>query len=275
MKKIVIFFLIILFTIIQNIDAAFYNMPRGSYSLSLGGAAAAYIDDASAAYYNPSFLPLLSHHINLEVYTHKFYGISGLGENFVAGAFNKSGFGLGIAYFSDYLKNIYTESNLFASFGFSYKKMNFGISYIMRGIDAGQYSSRFNDLNMSINYNEKYFSVSVIAKNIMHPAILLINKTEKLPFRISPAISVSPQKNTYFLLSSDDLSHPIATYHFGIQYIISRTLFIRMGVMPNIYSGGIGIKYKFVDIDFAVENADNLGLYSLLTLKLNFLRRNN
>lgn len=274
MKKILHLWLGFLFFVIvvaEQGNAAFYNLPRGSFSLSLGGAAAAYPKYASAALYNPAYLPYLQYLANLEGYSHSLYGVTDIRESFIAAAFAKGKFGLGVCYFADELKNIYKEASIYYSFGMNiYKNFSAGISYISRTVSSDDLSTNAGDFSFFINYNlRNHINAFLSVKNLLQSEYTLISLSEKKSREVGAGLAFKPRPDILFIFDADRIDEPLNTFHFGIEYKIG-ILFLRMGVMPNIYAAGFGIQQKFYGIDFAVENVENLGLYALLTFRLNY-----
>ena len=88
----------------------------------------------------------------------------------------------------------------------------------------------------------------------------------------SSGITFKPLKTTNINLAiHKELTLPISI-SFGAEYYLVEFLALRLGIKnePNIYSGGIGINYSFLNLDYAVSSHQDLGLTHQIGLIINF-----
>lgn len=257
--------------IVANVAAfsAFEQNEAGAKPYALGGAFVALADNAWAVFYNPAGIARLVHNEVSVFYLPQQFGLKELSTTVIAGNYNSNvgTFGFGVR-----------------RFGFSlYKEITATIAYasMFLGVYAG---ANLNYYSLTIsNYGNdvaigmdagilfplvKDFDFGISVKNLNMPTIG--KRREKLPQIFSTGINYSPVEN---LVVAADYRKEIGfegSPRFGVEYKVFEFASLRAGAAnnPPTYTAGIGVEYKFIQIDYSFFTHQELGMSHTFSVTL-------
>jgi len=173
-----------------------------------------------------------------------------------------------------------------STYGFElYRENQFSLSYstkvtekILLGITTFYHDVKIDRYGSSGIFNIKFGGIFALNNNLsigfsLHNPFRFLNSQIELPLVYNLGLSYTPIKNVNINLALfKELNFPVSV-RFGIEYPLIKYLHLRIGVQnePDLYSGGIGIIYTFLNLNYAVTSHPELGLTHLadLIIKLN------
>ncbi len=263
MRKIII----LLFLLHQFVDAGFEQTNVGSRPNSIGGAFVGLSDDCWSIFYNPAGLSRSMQNQAAVYYSPRPFGLSELSTTaFAANYFTT--FGTFAFAAKKYGFDLYKEISGTLSYSNSFLGINIGTNFHIHTLTIKGYG---NDYTIGVDvgilfplaYN-LFFGFST--KNINAPTIGKVK--EKLPQVFSFGTSYSPINNLFLLIDYEKEIMFDASLKAGFEYWIFEFAALRFGVneKPSTISGGLGLKYSSLKIDYAFINHQELGLTHSITV---------
>jgi hypothetical protein len=250
--------------------AAFEHLARGSGSIAMGGAAIAVSGNPWAAFSNPAGLSTFDERILSIYYSPQPFGLKELAhgsfsytEPTAIGTFAASG--------SRYGFELYREVDLQISYGNDISDLlsaGATVHYYHLSIERYGSAQTFGvDVGLLAQLTEQ-IRWGFSAFNINVPTIG--SAKEKLPQVFVTGIAYSPIPELTLAVDLEkDVRYPVEL-HAGIQYMFLDLLAARVGTTndPSIFSAGLGIRYSFVQLDYAFANHSELGAMHQMSLSL-------
>lgn len=255
------------------------ELGAGARALSLGSAYVAMADDPSAVFWNPAGLEFIPR-VSLSLF-HTQLGISGLSYDFIGFAYPTLQFGtIGVGYSRIGVDNI-PVSDVFGqivdeNFTFDYSEIY--ISYakkIFWGLTPG-FTFKVHRQSFSFNGQDNSafgldggllyrphaeegllsnLSVGFHFQNLIKPEINFSANSDTLPKKLSLGVMkgfpVGLAGKLNLLFSFDQVTGEGGSIHTGAEYSFRNRGTIRVGYDRDVPSFGAGIRYKFVNIDYA------------------------
>lgn len=267
MKYIVLTILLIVINV--SGFSAFEQNEAGAKPYALGGAFVALADNGWAIFYNPAGIARLMHNEVSVFYLPQQFGLKELSTTSIAGNYNSivGTFGFGVR-----------------RFGFSlYKEITASIAYasmflgVYAGVNLNYYSLTIsnygNDAAIGVDAwilfpLVRSLDFGICAKNLNMTTIG--RGREKLPQIFSTGVSYSPVEN---LVVVADYRKEIAfegSPRFGVEYKVFDFASLRVGAAnnPPTYTAGIGVEYKFIQIDYSFFTHQELGISHTFSVTL-------
>ncbi len=269
---------------------AFLKVGIGARNLAMGDVGVATADDATAVYYNPALLPLVSHR---GLFFSYYNYILDVNQQYVGGNFawlgeNYFGFGLNLFTVPNIEKrNAPTKDPIFEfdshdfSFGLSWGRrfsskltMGIGFKMVYEKIDIDDLTGYAFDVGASYGILPSLRLASSY-KNF-GPKVKFISDKFDLPSELRFGLAYYPQKEILSgkWIASVDLSKKIdsdLTEQLGFEYSYRNVFYPRLGYAFGYsdkgFSVGFGIKYRLYSFDYAyIPYSSDLGNSHHLTV---------
>lgn len=242
-------------------QAAFELADEGIVGLSMSNAGCARIYEVEGWNSNPA-CQWFGSGLNLELSIRKLYGLNELRQNQINLQWKLNNFGVGAELFSFGWKSYFENMYGLTANGRIYKTLIAGIrvNFYELTIAGGGYDNAIGfDLGLIYSFN-RFLNYGIVIRNINRP---VIGETkDELPYTIQTGISLKPDKlfNFCFDVFKDEKFDP--QYRIGIEYMGLNYAVLRFGAAlePVSLSGGLDIKYRFMNIRYAIYNHNQLGL---------------
>jgi len=242
-------------------QAAFELADEGIVALSMGNSGCARIYGVEGWNSNPA-CQWFNSGLNLEMSTRKLYGLNELRQNQIYFQWKLRNFSLGADFYNFGWKN-YFENVYGVTLGIKiYRKFIAGIrfNFYELNIAGGGYANTFGfDLGMIYNLSSA-INFGIVVRNVNRPVIG--ESKDELPNTIQTGFALKPDKrfNICFDIFRDEQFDP--QYRMGVEYMELKYAVIRIGATlePVRLSGGLDIKYRFMNIRYTVYNHNQLGL---------------
>jgi hypothetical protein len=229
------------------------QISSGAKEISLANSTVAMSDNAMAVFGNPAGSAQLNWKETSLYYSPSRFDMKEFAEK--GGAFLLPfRFGVVSGGYLSYGFDLYKETTV--SLGFSkvfYKRILFGISLHYRNVKISGYGnagSLFFNVG-GIFFINRQIKIGFLLEN---PArISYKNTSGQIPSVISFGVSACPTTDITLNTSIvKDMEYPFS-YRFGLEYGIYKYIDLRCGFRtnPNSYTGGIGIKYKYIELDYS------------------------
>ncbi len=169
--------------------------------------------------------------------------------------------------------NLYNETSLSFSFSKRFSSNYFlGVDLILTNLNIrryGSYKTFYLRLGYLFNvFNNLTFGIAV--ENIRNASY--VKEYESIPQIVRAGLSYKILKSASLNFEvSKDLERN-ASVKGGIEYLLLDLIFIRVGMRtePDTYTAGVGIKYSFIHLDYAVFTHPYLGLTHQASLIVSF-----
>lgn len=174
---------------------------------------------------------------------------------------------LGIKHFGF---SLYKENQIWFAYSNSIENhfhYGFSIQYNSTSIKRYGQSGVFN---LSIGGIVKFSESTLIGFSLANP-LRNPNSIIELPFTLSIGLSHYILSNSSINFTTvKELEFPFS-YRFGVKYEIIKFIDLRIGLQnkPNIYSGGIGINYNLININYSISAHLDLGFSHQFDIILN------
>ncbi len=171
------------------------------------------------------------------------------------------------------------------TYGFElYRENQFNIAYsttindnIYLGITSFYHSVNIARYGNSGVFNIKLGGIFILNKNLLlgfslHNPLRFNRSKVELPLIYNVGLSYIPIKNSSLNFAvSKEMDFPVSL-RFGIEYELIEYLHLRVGVQnePDIYSGGFGIFYSFMNFNYAITSHPELDLSHQVDLIISF-----
>ena len=269
-----------------GMPGAFLHAGVGARALGMGKACTAWIDDATAIYWNPAGyaqqdqFQLYFMHSQLFMDT-KFDYFAAIAPT---QQFGNIGFGL-VALSSDEFeqRNVLNEAvgsfrmtdmafllswskpiRYGVSLGVNYKLVTQKIlntSGIGHGFDVGVRHRLFNRVDAGISIT-----------NLLAPKVKLVQLAQKYPMQIRAGVAV-PLLNNQLLLSVDAgqiIGWGKMTINFGAEYRPVNRLALRTGFADGLFTFGFGFSLRDYGVDYSSSSVDELGMNHRFAVRYTF-----
>ncbi len=251
-----------------NISIGFAQIFPGAKEIAMGNSSVAQSDNAMALFVNPAGSAQLSWKEMSVYYAPSLFGMKELATAYAAALFPFR-FGVLSGGFSTYGFDLFRETTLSLSFSKVFlKRMLIGIAIDYKHIQIKNYGNSgsllFDVGGIFLIIPQVKFGFAI--KNLTNSTYE--NYENQIPTIFSVGISAQPIDVVTLNISlSKDLEYPLSA-RFGLEYGIFRNIDLRCGfrTKPNAYSGGIGVKYKFFELDYAIFTHEELNLSHQLSL---------
>ena len=264
MRQIELIFLVLFF----NSIFIYAQINYGAKEIALGNSDVALSDNVMALFGNPAGSAQIDWSELSAYYAPSYFGVKELATGSAA-ALVPFSFGVVSGGFSTYGFDLYRETTVSVSFSrifFHRVLLGLGISYrhlkIARYGNAGSLLLNFG----CMFYLFKQVRFGFVVKNFTRSTYG--NYQNQIPTIISIGTSVNPiDEITLNAAICKDLEYTLSA-RFGLEYGIFRNIDLRFGYRtePNAYTGGIGLKYKYFELDYAVFTHEDLPLSHQVSL---------
>ncbi len=264
MGRVKICFLLLIISVSYSIA----QINPGAKEAAMGNSAVALSDNAMALYGNPAGSAQLSWKEFSAYYAPSYFGVKELATASAAALIPFS-FGVISGGFSTYGFELFRETTLSASFSkIFFKRILFGLSVDYKSLKIRRYGNASSVLfNFGgLIYLSQNVRLGFLIRNFTRATYK--NYPDQIPSIISLGASINPiDEITMNIAICKDLEYPIST-RFGLEYGIFTNLDLRFGYRtePNSYTGGIGIKYKYFELDYAVFTHEELPISHQVSL---------
>ncbi|MBK8981924.1 MAG: hypothetical protein IPM38_06275 [Ignavibacteria bacterium] len=262
---------IVLFSIKSSV-AQFENTETGARATGLNGAFTSLSNNSLAVFYNPSGLGQLKFREISVYYGPEIFGVSGLSQ---AALSYTEPTGLGV--FGAGVK----------TFGFElYRELTFSLSYgnvirekVFLGVNANYYDLSIKNYNSAsafgldigaMAYITDFMKWGFSAKNLSGSSIGI--SKEKIPQVYRTGFTFQPLSNLLMIIEAEkDVKYPLS-FRSGFEYSVYDIADLRTGIStePVSFSAGIGLNYNMFQIDYTVNNHQELGISHQGSVTLNF-----
>jgi len=266
--------IVLLFVAAQSAFSAFEHTAGGALSISMGGAAAALMNDPWSATANPGNLPSIAERTLGMFYSPQPYGLTELSTGSLA-LVQPLSFGSVGLFASRYGFSLYRETEWALSFGLPLvDRLDAGVGICYNvlsiegygtagtlGINAGILIRLTDDLRWG-----------TFATNVNAPRIGEIR--ERLPQTFATGVAFQPVEEAVLALDLfKDVRFPMEL-RFGVEYAPVALLRLRAGTgtEPSSLSAGAGLRYDFVGLDYAFTAHPELGVTHQISLLLDLNR---
>lgn len=250
-------------------SAAFDELQLDPRLRAMGGAGTAAAADYLTLYHNPAALSLVEQFEGGVSYMNPHQ------ESFLklwsAGVSAKlpgklGGIGFGFRRFgTDYLGQDLSAENTFSvahgfslykdmsstvAFGYALNLFNLRYGTSISGLEPGSANSFGVDLSARVTLHNRT-AFGFLAQNINNPTIGDVDVTD-LPRRLVGGVSYSPYPGVITNFDMESVLGERARMHGGVDFGLNDYLNLRFGIMtePNVWSGGFGLNWKGVRLDY-------------------------
>lgn len=263
MSKVIIFF----FLFHQSVVAGFEQTNLGSRPSALGGAFMGLSDDCWSIFYNPAGLSRINHNEAAVYYSPRPFGLNELSTTAFATNYSTK-IGTFALAAKKYGFELYKEISGTLSYANSFLGINIGTGFHIHTLTIKGYGNDYTigvdiGIMLPLAYN-LLFGFS--AKNINAPTIGRMK--EKLPQVFSFGTSYSPINNLFLLMDYEKEIMFDGSLKAGFEYWVFEFGVLRLGVneKPSTISGGLGLRYSSLKIDYAIISHQELGLTHSITI---------
>lgn len=270
MIKSVTMFIVLL--CIKSSMAQFENTDTGARAIGLNGAYTSISNNSIAVFYNPSGLGQIRFREISAFYTPSVFGISGLTQTSVSYAepLSFGTVGSGIKTFGF---DLYREFNLLLSYGNVIREkvfLGFSINYYDLSIQNYGSASSFGLDIGALAYITDFMRWGFAAKN-MTGSTIGISK-EKIPQVYNTGLTFQPKDDLLFVIEAEkDVRYPVS-FRSGFEYVVFDQAEIRSGIStePVSFTAGLGLVYGLFQLDYAINNHQDLGISHQGSITVNF-----
>jgi hypothetical protein len=283
-ELIISLWLFLSFTIgqLSTADAGmFEDLGAGARPLAMGKSFIAVANDASAVYWNPAGLTQVEKDEITTMYA-DLYNMGLVSYQSICFAHpGIAGGSMGLGY----LRTSTTEKVTFLDFQENTFLLSYAISpirYFSVGVSLKYFLADFDtkgsgagiDTGILFNYGNR-ISVAVMVQNVDQPKIQFqTGGSDCLPSNLKAGLAFMPVQG--WVISSDlvnIIDDP--QVHLGTEYWITKHFAMRLGGIKQYqnnwtYSGGLGIKYKVMQLDYAYQRHFDLDDTHYFSLGLRF-----
>jgi hypothetical protein len=238
----------------------------------LNGAFTSVGNDAFSIFYNPSGLGQLKYRELGVFYSPAPFGLSELATGALVYAEPTSfgTFGLGL---KTYGFELYRENNIIVSYGRDFKnRIFYGVNLNVYNLNIKNYNSATTfgvDLG-AMAYLTEFLRWGFFGRNITGSRIA--DSEEKIAQVFRTGFNIIPREDLSLSLEAEkDVRYPLSI-RAGLEYSLYDYIDLRAGVgsQPASFTGGIGIKYDLIQLDYAIYNHQDLGITHQGTISVNF-----
>ncbi|MDQ7816838.1 MAG: hypothetical protein RDU14_07395 [Melioribacteraceae bacterium] len=254
--------LIILLFVLIIPQQSFSQVNPGARQIALVHSDISFAEDVFTIFNNPAGLSNISSREIGFFYSPTLYGLTEVRTG--SGSYvEPTRFGSFSCGFILYGFELYKETKI--AFGYSYKiadKFSLGFTSIYKNISIRNYGSKgFFSINLGgIADLTKKLKLGFVLENLTRTSVG--NESNQFPVVFSSGIGYKAfEALTCFLTIIKELNYN-PSFRIGAEYSLLKFIQIRFGTSnePNLFSGGIGILYEFIQADYAFTSHPDLGL---------------
>ncbi len=282
MKRILlinILIVLLLSAFVINSWAVFDDLEPSARARALSGAYAAITSNNDAMFYNPAGLARTNNYgLTISYYRPygaEFFNTTTAGLSLPLGKYGTMGLSMtnfGVKYDGTDLSKEATYSlghgiklmeDIHSSLSFGYSMQLYSLSYpteSVSGIDLGSAMTYGFDIGAQATLRKRTY-IAIYAHNLNSPQIGK-NYLHNLPRKVTFAIAYEPYSG---VISTCDIEKELGKEHIqmhaGLEFKIIDYLALRFGTKsnPNTFSGGLGINYNGINVDYAYSTHSVLG----------------
>ncbi len=250
-------FLLLFLTIISKAQ-----IEPGARQIALANSTVAVANDAFALFNNPAGLEQLTTREVGLFYSPAPFGLKQLANAFAVYAepFNFGTVAFGI---KSYGFELYKETSFNFSFSKTlYKKYLLGIGLIVKNLNIKNYgtSNRAFFRVGFVYFLYKFFHFGFAAENLRNTSF--VKEYSSIPVIVRTGLSYTPLKNATLSFQIEKDLERNFSFSGGLEYRLFEIILLRLGIRtePDTYTAGIGIKYSFFQLDYAIFTHPFLGL---------------
>ena len=239
----------------------FAQVKPGARQIALAHSDVACGDDVFSLFNNPAGLSAVTSREIGAYYSPAPFEMKELSNAF--GAYcEPTDFGNVSAGFSIYGFELYKETQVALGFGRQlFRNFSAGITAIYKNISIKNYGSAGKvllNIGATAKISDK-FSFGFAADNITRSTIN--DESNQIPTQFIIGANAKLAKELLINLALNKEIGYNASVMFGTEYTLIDFLRLRFGISnePNMYSGGFGILYNFMQVDYAVSKHPDLG----------------
>lgn len=170
-------------------------------------------------------------------------------------------FNLAAAY-SSYGFDLYRERSFYICLAKKFEgKLGLGLAAVFRQISIKNYSSAHA---ICLNFSVLYplfdgLNCAFLIENLTNSSYG--NTEDQIPRKISTGLMFSPFNGISLMAELEKEGFFPLSPALGIEYSIMNLIFLRAGTRssPDSYSMGLGLAYKFIEMDFSFQSYGQLG----------------
>lgn len=267
-KRFLILVLFILSTINYHLSTAsagmFEPLGLGARPLAMGKTFVALSNDASCIYWNPAGLTQLDkdeiitmysdlYNMGLISYQGVCYAHPGIGGGAIGFGYTRLATSEKVD-FLDFQENTFMFS--YALSPLRYTSVGINLKYYLADFETSGTGAGM-DAGILFNYNN-IISVGVTAQDLNEPKVQFQSgSSDKLPMNLKAGLAVAPIQDLVFALDLDNINED-SKLHLGAEYWLGQYFALRIGGINQYesnwtYSGGLGIVYKAIKLDYAYQ----------------------
>jgi hypothetical protein len=261
--------IILSFILIQSAIGGFERTETGARAAGFGNAYIALAGEVSGVSYNPSGIARLQRGQVSCYYSPQPFGLSELAVASISAAIPLSVGTVGLSA-RRYGFELYREVSVTATYARIIADSYFGFNLHYDAVHIKNYGTAGTvgvDVGLIVPLMKKlHWGLAV--RNINSPTIG--TRKENLPRVFTSGVAYFPVPDLTLLLDiQKELSFAPST-RFGFEYWILNSIAIRSGVTekPTQFSAGLGLKYQFIQFDYAVAMHQELGWTHSISLTI-------
>jgi hypothetical protein len=256
---------------VPAVQAAFEDKTPGARQTALGGAFVALADDAQSVYYNPSGLAFINQW--QASFTHTaLFSISDLAYDWAGLVMPVYGKGAGAVSYSQFGPSIYKEQEISVGSGYMITpRAGVGISINYLRLTIADYGS-CADWSGTIGF------LALVAPSIwagMSGRNIIathLGATDEMPEKTaSCGVRFEPKNYLRTLIDvSRDSNARQFTCRVGQEIVFMDIIAMRFGFhnYPDRFSGGFGIRWEGIHVDYAIVTHSRLGLQQQFSMSM-------
>ena len=254
-------FVLLVVALHQVALGGFEQTEVGARAKSLGGAYCGMADDVWAIVYNVGGLAAIKQREVSMFYAPQQFGLSELSLSAVAAVFPTGVGSFGLAA-RRYGFDLYREVSWTVAYAREIFDAGVGVNVNYHSVTIQGYGSSGTvgiDVGALVQITSQ-LRWGIAAKNINAPTIG--ESEEPLPQLFSTGVTYQPVRNLSLLLDYCKEISFASSQKIGFEYSIVEAVVARAGLSsePSEYTGGIGIRYGVLQIDYGVSMHQELGL---------------
>ena len=264
-----------------------FSFGMDARAFSMGNAAVAYPQDASAMFWNPAGMVVVDQKVLGLSMSTLFESTQYQYAGMIIPTLNSGSFGIGVARIgTDGIPQTDWDQGTIQMLGdMSYWWARFSMAYglrIYRGLSVGasvevdrmvlgDWSTNGFGLHGGLHYRFsgksallKGLNVGLTFENLVSPQLSLGNDVSRVPytmrFGVAKVFTLSGDNRWLFLADVEKPELVAMRYHIGTEFLLSGLLALRVGYNDGQFTFGGGIKYHDFSIDYATGQLNELGI---------------
>ncbi len=264
--------LLIIFLIVPSVTLIYPQYNPGAKQAALANSDAGQANDVFSLFNNPAGLAQMNWRETGIYYSPAPFGFSELANGYIA--YNEPlSFGSAAAGAMTYGFELYRETRITAGFAYNYENKFFaGVSLNYHTVSIKNYGSAgcfYADIG-GLLYLTDYFRWGFNVHNINHASYNDYEDQVPVIFNSGASYDITDEFTLNAAIEKDIRYN--ASVMIGIDYDIIKYFSLRTGFSnePSRFTAGIGINYRFLNLDYAVFTHNDLGLTHQAGLIISF-----